>query len=238
MRLPSSIVGIVVAAMLLAVLGLTRLLVPSGKVPEIELREIEVTQMPEPPPPPPEDPPPDVPPPPPSLTQISNVPDPSRVPVPKADVPMDLAMPVDPFFTDLAPAPLPEPVVRKTAPKPRPRPKAKPSPRPKAVKRPPAPAQKSHYQVNELDGKPRLIRHGRAVFPKSLARKGVTRGTVMFEVELSERGAVRIRRVISSTHPELVSAARRVASGSRYTSPTRHGQAVKVIMRLPVTIKK
>lgn len=237
MRLPSTVVGIVVAAMLLAVLGLTRLLVPSGKLPEIELREIEITQMPEPPPPPPEEePPPDAPPPPPSLTEVSDVPDPTRVPVPKADVPMDLTMPVDPFFTDIAPAPLPQPVVRKAAPKVTSRPQT--TSRPSPVKRPPAPVQKSHYGVNELDGKPRLIRHGSASFPSSLARRGVTSGTVMFEVELSERGAVSIRRVISSTHPEIVAAARRVASGSRYTAPTRQGRAVKVIMRLPVTIKK
>lgn len=237
MRLPGAIVGIVVAAMLLAVLGLTRLLTPGVKVVDLELREIEVTQMPEPPPPPPEDePPPDAPPPPPSLTDISDVPDPTRVPVPKADVPMDLSVPVDPFFTDIAPAPLPQPVVARKAPTVESRPKS--NPRPSPVKRPPAPVQKSHYGVNELDGKPRLIRHGSATFPASLARKGVTSGTVMFEVELSERGAVSIRSVISATHPELVGPARRVASGSRYTPPTRQGRAVRVIMRLPVTIKK
>ncbi|WP_193213856.1 energy transducer TonB [Luteolibacter marinus] len=235
MRIPSTIVGIVVAAMLLAVLGLTRLLTPGGQLPEIEVREIEITAMPDPPPPPPEDePPPDAPPPPPSLTEISDVPDPTRVPVPKADVPMDLSTPVDPFFTDIAPAPLPQPVVAKARPKVETRRPAKPTP----AKRPPAPSRKSHYSVGELDSKPRLIRHGPATFPSSLARKGVTSGTVMFEVELNERGSVSIRRVISSSHPEIVAPARRVALGSRYTAPTRHGQPVKLIMRLPVTIKK
>ncbi|MEP4078253.1 energy transducer TonB [Haloferula sp.] len=234
MKLPSAVVGIVVAGMLLALLGLTRLLVPSGEVKELEIREIEISALPEPPPPPPEEPPPDAPPPPPSLTEISEVPDPTRVPVPKAEVPMDLTAPVDPFFTDIKPAPLPKPVVRKAPPKPASRSVSKP----KAVRPPPAPVAKSYYGVSELDGKPRLLRHGSAAFPSSLARKGVTSGTVTFEVELSTSGSVKIRRTVSATHQELVSPARRVASSARFTPPTRGGQRVKAVMRWPITIRK
>jgi TonB family protein len=218
----------------LAVLGLTRLLVPDGNVPELEIREVEIAALPEPPPPPPEEPPPDAPPPPPSLTEVSDIPDPTRVPVPKAEIPMDLSMPVDPFFTDAEPAPLPQPVVRKTPP----RPVGKPSAKPTAVRPPPAPVAKSYYGVSELDGQPRLLRHGSAAFPSSLARQGVTSGTVTFEVELSTSGSVSIRRVVSSTHPELVSPARRVASSARFTPPTRGGQRVKAVMRWPITIRK
>jgi TonB family protein len=220
--------------MLLAVLGLTRLLVPDGSVAEIEIREVEIAALPEPPPPPPEEPPPDAPPPPPSLTDVSEVPDPTRVPVPKAEVPMDLTMPVDPFFTDVEPAPLPKPIVRRAPP----RPQSRPAPKSKAVNPPPAPVAKSYYGVNELDGKPRLLRHGSAAFPSALARKGVKSGTVTFEVELSTSGSVRIRRVLSSTHSELVSAARRVASSARFTAPTRNGQRVKAVMKWPITIRK
>ncbi|GAA5480909.1 energy transducer TonB [Haloferula sargassicola] len=240
MKISGILVGIVVAALLLALLGLTRLLTPSGKVPDIELREIEITTLPEPPPPPPEEPPPDAPPPPPALTEVAEVPDPTLVPIPKADVPMDITMPVDPFFTDVAPAPL---AVVKEAPRPRPRPVAKtpsrPTPRPASKPRPaPKPAMKSTYSVGELDGKPRLLRHGRASFPSSLARKGVSQGTVTLRVELSTSGGVRVLGVISATHQELVSAARRVASGSRFTAPTKNGQRVKAVMSWPIVIKK
>lgn len=237
MRLPSSVVGIVIAGMLLALLGLTRLLVPEAPVADIEIRELEITSVPEPPPPPPEDPPPDAPPPPPALTEVSAIPDPTRVPVPKAQVPMDLTMPVDPFFTEVEVAPLPQPKPQPVRRKPVAKPKPASRPSPTRV-RPPAPVAKSHYNVSELDGKPRLLRHGSAVFPRELARKGITRGTVTFEVELSTSGSVRIRRVVSSTHPGLVSAARRVASSARFTAPTRRGQRVKAIMRWPITIKK
>lgn len=229
-----TLLGLVVAAALLALLGLTRLLVSSEEPPDYELREIETTVLPEPPPPPPEEPPPEAPPPPPALTDVSEIPDPTRVPMPKAELPMDLETPVDPFFTDLAPAPLPEP----------PQPAAKPSrPAPPAPSRPsrpepPAPVEKSHYGVGELDGKPRLLRHGSAAFPSKLARRGVDRGTVVLEVELDERGRVKIRRVISSTHPELVAPARRVAASASFTPPTRNGKAVKSIMRWPITIRR
>lgn len=237
MHLRSTLVGIVASALLLGLLAVARLMVVKVEVPDLEIREIELTAEPEPPPPPPEEPPPDAPPPPPALTDVSEVPDPTRVPVPKADVPMDVTMPVDPFFTDLAPAPLPQPAVVPSRPAPQPA-APRPAPRPAPVKAPPPAPVKSHYQVNELDGKPRLLRHGSAVFPPALARQGITQGTVVFEVELSASGSVGVRRVISSSHPDLVAAARRVAAGSRFTPPTRRGQPVRAIMRWPITIKK
>ncbi|BCX48573.1 hypothetical protein HAHE_24810 [Haloferula helveola] len=233
MRFAGIIVGTVMAGLLLALLGLSRLLVPKGMLPELEMREVEVTALPEPPPPPPEEPSPEAPPPPPSLTQISDVPDPTRVPVPKADIPMDLETPVDSFFTDIEPAPLPKPVVRQAPPTPR-----TPTPTRSTPKPPPAPVAKSYYNVGELDGTPRLLRHGSAAFPSSLARRGVTQGTVVFEIQLSERGSVSIRRTVSATHQELVTAARRVAASARFTAPTRQGRPVKAVMRWPITIRK
>ena len=238
MKYSSILLGLAAAALLLVVLGLTRLIVGRTVEVDLEIREVEIAVLPEPPPPPPEDPPPEVPPPPPSLVNIAAVPDPTRVPVPKATMPMAIDAPMDLFSADLAPAPLPvpAPVVR-----PRPKPTVKPKPRPtprSTPKPPPPPVVKSHYSAGELDGQPRLIRHGSTPFPTSLSRQGVTRGTVTLEVELSERGSVRVRRVISATHPELVSGAKRVAAGSRFTAPKKNGKAVKAIMRWPITIKK
>lgn len=233
MKFGSSIIGIVMAAALLALLGLTRLLVPAQQVVDIDVREIDITTLPEPPPPPPEEPPPDIPPPPPSLTQVAQLPDPTRVAIPKADVPLDLKMPVDSFFTDIEPAPLPQPVVRKAPPATRITPTVRSQPKP-----PPAPVAKSHYSIGELDGKPRLIRHGSAQFPSSLSRRGINQGTVVFEVELSERGRVSVRRVLSSTHADLVAPARRVASSASFTPPTRQGQQVKAVMKWPITLRK
>lgn len=238
MNIKSTIIGIAASALLLAVLGLARIFVVSADVPDLAIREIEtITFDPPPPPPPPEEPPPDAPPPPPSLTNLSELPDPTRIAMPTADVPMDITLPVENFHADLAPAPLPETL---KPPKPvrvdskqqffKKEQNYKPTPQP--------PLAKSHYSTSELDGTPRLLRHGSASFPSSLARQGVSKGTVVFEVELSTAGSVSIRRVVSSTHPDLVTPARRVASGARFTPPKRNGQPVKAIMRWPIIIEK
>ncbi|MCH7225246.1 energy transducer TonB [Haloferula sp. A504] len=231
MKFTTTVLGLAMAAALLALLGLTRLVMPQVPTTDLELREVEIAALPEPPPPPPEDPPPEQPPPPPALANITEVPDPTRVAIPKVDVPLDLEMPVDTFFTDIEPAPLPQPVVRRVAPKPR------PTARPSRPSPPPA-VTKSIYSINELDSKPRLLRHGSAAFPSSLARRGVTQGTVNFEVELSTSGRVNVRRVVSATHSELVSPARRIAGSARFTAPTRNGKPVKAVMRWPITIRK
>lgn len=235
------LIGLATAFLLLSIIGLSRLLSPSGSAPDLMVREIEVAAMAPPPPPPPTESEPDVAPPPPiALPNVAELPDHSRIPIPKAALPIDITMPVEPFFEDVDPAPLPEPkkqlekkpaVKSKTSPR-----QAQSSPRPdRAVKKP---VVKAHYSVGELDGKPRLIRHGSAAFPTSLARQGITQGTVVFEVELTTRGSVKIRRVVSATHRELVSPARRVASSSKFSPPKRQGQAVKAIMRWPITIRK
>lgn len=234
MNFKSTIIGLAASALLLAVLGFARIFVVTADVPDLAIREIEtVTFEPPPPPPPPEESPPDTPPPPPTLTNLSTLPDPSRVPVPQADIPMDITLPVENFYTDLAPAPLPA--------------ASKPVEHPKQFFKketnyrrtpPPPPIAKSHYSTSELDGTPRLLRHGSATFPSSLARQGVSRGTVVLEVELSTSGSVSVRRVVSSTHPELVAPARRVASSARFTPPKRNGEAVKAIMRWPIIIEK
>ena len=218
-------------------LGIARLFTVDTHVPDLEVREIETVTIEPPPPPPAENPPPDAPPPPPALTSVSPLPDPSRVSIPQAQVPMNISVPVETFFADLSPAPLPaapKPVLSRPVPRP-----STPSVKPAPVRRTtPPPVAKSHYNANELDGTPRLLRHGSASFPSSLSRRGVTRGTVVFEVELSTSGSVSIRRTVSSTHTELISAARRVASGARFSPPKKNGQAVKAIMRWPIVIEK
>lgn len=208
---------------MLAILGFSRLFNLEIVEPELTVREVDVATITPPPPPPEEEPLPEFIPPPPALTQISALPDPTRVAVPQAELPMDIKVPVENFFTDLAPPPLP------VASQPDP-PKPKPHVRP--------PATPSHYQARDLDGVPRLLAHGSAIFPSSLARRGVRRGTVVLEVEISKRGMVSVRRVVSSSHQELVSAARRVAAGARFTPPKHKGQVVKAIMRWPITIDK
>ncbi len=245
MSLKAIVIGIFASLIILGILGLARLLVSAPPLAEVQIRTIDMASIP-PPPPPVSDSEPlaETPPPPPSIISNVEISDPTAIQIPIANFPSDLSLPTESFHIDAAPAPLPvgkaAPKVRPSAPAARPSRKAPtsktPTPKPRAPT-PPSPM-KSHYNTNELDGTPRLLRHGSAAFPSSLSRKGVSSGTVVLEVELSTSGRVSIRRVVSSSYPELVAPARRIASSARFTAPKHRGLAVKAIMRWPITIKK
>jgi len=222
MNFRAIIIGIAGSAILLAVLGLSRLINVVVLTPDLTVREVDFATLTPPPPPPLEEPPPELtPPPPPALTQINALPDPTRVPVPQAQLPMDITAPVEDFFADLEPAPLPVAPVEQPVRQP--------------VRQPSPP---SHVNVGDLDAMPKLLAHGSAVFPSALARRGISRGTVVLEVEINTTGAVSVRRVVSASYPELVDAARRVAAPARFTAPKHKGKVVNAIMRWPITIEK
>jgi len=230
LRFASALVGVLAAVAVLLLLAASRMFVSRSKPPDLVVREIDVAADPAPPPPPPpaEAPPLPAPPPPVALTDVEALPDLSRVPVAKAEIPMDVEFSVDLFSLDAAPPPLPgAETPRRTVARTRPTPSRSQAPRPKSV-----------YSVAELDGKPRLLSHPAVSFPAALARRGVRRGTVVLEVELDRSGSVRVRRVISSTHSELVPKARQLAAGSKFTPPLRHGRPVRAVMRWPITIRR
>jgi periplasmic protein TonB len=226
----SNIIGIAASAIILVVLGVSRLFISKPPIADLTVREVNIaTFQPPPPPPPLDEPPPEsAPPPPPALTEVSSLPDLTRVPIPQAQVPMDITASVENFFTDLAPAPLP------VAPEAT---KIRPTLPTRATPIAP-PVEKTHFNSNELDSTPRLLRHGSTTFPASLAKQGVKTGTVTFEVELSPTGSVTVRNIISSTHKELIEPARKVAASARFTVPKKNGQPVKAIMRWPIVINK
>ena len=232
MNLRSTITGIAAAAILLAVLGIARLFTVTTVIPDLTVREVETAVFEPPPPPPPAEQIPDAPPPPPALTDVSTLPDPTRVPIPRSQVPMDITAPVENFFTDAAPAPLP---IQPKAPKPTRTGHSQPFFKKEQNYQP---AAKSQYSVGELDVTPRVLSHGSASFPSSLSRKGVTRGTVVLRIAISPSGSSSILDVVSSTHPELIPSARHVAAGARFTPPIHKGKPVKAIMNWPIVIEK
>ena len=219
----STIIGITASVILLTVLGLARMFVVESNLPDLELREIETTVINPPPKPPENEPQPDPPPPPTTLTNLSPLPDPARVAIPPASVPMNIRAPVENFYTDLAPAPLP------AAPKPVSKPPPKTS---RAV------PQRSVYRLHELDSRPRILSHPQATFPDSISKRGIKSVTVIFEIELSPTGTVRIIRLVATAYDELIPEARKVAVGSRFSPPLRNGKPVRSIMHFPVIIEK
>jgi len=234
MKLKSIILGIAVTTVLLGVLVATRMMVLSTTVAEFEIREIETISLPEPPPPPPEEPVHEdiPPPPPPALADLAVIPDISQLALPVVIMQVNPHLAVDTFFTDQPPAPLP--VVTRPVPRPVAKPTVKTSVRPTIKKELPKP--KSEYSMGELDKKPRLLRNPSVTFPRSI--RNATSGRVVVRVAILPSGESQYLSVSSSTHPELIPLARRIANGSRFTPPTRQGKAVKAVMTWPITIKK
>ena len=234
MKLKSIILGIAVTTVLLGVLVATRMMVLSTKVAEFEIREIETVSLPEPPPPPQEEPVDEdiPPPPPPALADLAVSPELSQPALPVVNMLVNPRLAVDTFFTDQPPAPLP--VVSRPKPRPVAKPTMKAPVRPTIKQAPPKP--KSQYSLGELDKKPRLVRNPSVTFPRSI--RNATSGRVVVRVAILPSGKSQFLSVSSSTHPELIPLARRIANGSRFTPPTRQGKAVKAVMTWPITIKK
>jgi len=239
MKLKSIILGIAITAVLMTVLVATRMMSLTQKEPEFEIRDVEVASLPEPPPPAPEDPSEDdqPPPPPPAIADLSPTLDISQPPLPVMTIKVDPRLAVDPFYTDQPPSPLPKPVAKRpVAAKPKVKPKVRVKSPTKPRVRPKPPKPKSQYSVGELDRKPRLVRNPSVRFPSSI--KNANKGRVVVRVIIHPSGKSQFVSVVSSSHPALVPAARRIANGSRFTAPTRQGKAVKAVMTWPITIKK
>ena len=235
MKLNSILLGIATTAVLLAVLVVTRMMVLTTTEKEFIVDEIDTTVLPEPPPPPPveEVPEEDVPPPPPpALADLRTTPEMKQPALPIATMKVDPRLVVDTFFSDQPPSPLP------TVVKPKPKTEVlptKPKPvRPTVKSLPPKP--KSEYSLGELDQKPRLIRNPSVTFPRSI--RDARSGKVVVRVAILPSGRSQFVSIVSSTHPELIPLAQKIASGSRFTPPTRQGKPVKAVMTWPITIKK
>jgi len=232
-KLKSIFLGIASVAVLLALLVATRMMVLRDDTPEFEIREIDTVSLPEPPPPPAEEIPEDLPPPPPpALADLRVSQDVSQPAMPVVPLKIDPRLAVDTFFTDAPPSPLP--AVQRPKPRPVTKPRIKAPRRPRLKPAPPKP--KSQYALGELDQKPRLLHNPSVTFPRSI--RSTNRGRVLVRVAIFPSGKSRYLSLISSTHPALVPLARRIANGSRFTPPMRHGKPVKAVMTWPIIIKK
>ena len=236
MKLKPIFLGTAITAILLAMLVATRMMVLTTPATEYEVRKIDTVSLPEPLPPAPDEAVEDdiPPPPPPALAELTTILDVNQPAIAVSPLKIDPKLAVETFFSDLPPSPLPQPVVKRPAPKP-----AVPT-TPKGPGRPKikyAPVRKSQYSIGELDQKPRLLRNPSVNFPRSI--RNAKSGRVVVRVAILPSGRSRFLSVVSTTHPALVSPARRIANGSRFTPPTRHGKPVKLaVMTWPITIKK
>ena len=229
-----SLLGRLVGAAFLVCLLLTSLilmrLLDAKRLPEQTIRMVETLEEMAPPPPPPIEiqestPPP--PPPPPSLPrlemQIESIAPPV---VATLDPRIDLTMRNTEFELDFIPnaEPAPIPVTAPVA--------AKPS-----LNTVPKPQVQGPVSVGDLDSRPRLLNRPSTRYPSALLRRGIRSGTVILEVSISMSGRVKVRRVISSSHPELTKMASSFASRARFSIPKKDGKSVEALYRWPMTLQ-
>ena len=229
-----SLLGRLVGAAFLVCLLLTFLilmrLLDAKRLPEQTIRMVETLEEMAPPPPPPIEiqestPPP--PPPPPSLPRLEMQMESIAPPVvatldPRIDLTMrNTEFELD-FIPDAEPAPLP--VTAPVAVKP-------------SLNTVPRPQVQGPVSVGDLDSRPRLLNRPSTRYPSALLRRGVRSGTVILEVSISMSGRVKVRRVISSSHPELTKMASSFASRARFSVPKKDGKSVEALYRWPMTLQ-
>ncbi len=241
MFIKSIISGSVITAILVSVLAATRLMKTDIETPDLLLYEVEqITMTPPPEPPIEEDEQPEEEEP---LESLPLAPIPAldlltdvsidSTPLPLTTATFDPQLSVSPFEIDREPAELSVAKVPS-----RPKSGVKQSSTPKTNYKPPTPPPeriKTHYSPSELDRKPRELRKGSFTWPGNAQGNS---GTVKLLLEISTSGKVRVVSVQSTTDPQLVNAAKRVASNSRFTAPTYRGKPVKTKFYKTYHLKK
>ena len=228
----SLFIGLVTTSLLLALLALSRLL-NSHEKEIVEISPVEIVTLDSSPPPPelsePEEPD-DTPPPPAPKVEFPDMVDDFDAPEMALSLTrIDLRTPIQSFNTSSAPAALP--IVRKIIPEPSA--PAKPTYEKPTIPKPVA--KKSYYSSGELDGIPQTIRMGGFRWPSHATG---TTGRIKLLLEINESGRVRVISVVSSTNSSLNTSAKRVAVGSRFTSPRKNGQKVKARFYKTYNLKK
>ena len=93
------------------------------------------------------------------------------------------------------------------------------------------------FDLNQLDGLPKLLTPLRVTFPKMLSRKGINQVLVKLDVVIDEQGQVTLVNVIENPYPELLPELHRLVRNSRFTAPKKDNQTVRARFIWPVNIK-
>ena len=230
LSLVGRLTGAVFLVSLLLIFMILMRLLDAKRLPERTIRTMEtVDELALPPPPPLEiqSTPPPPPPPSPSLPrlelEIENI---SQPLVATLDPQIDLNMKNVEFELESIPIDQPDVLSVKTP--------INTIPSPKIL---PKPVIRGPLSIGDLDSKPRLLNRPSTRYPSALLRRGIRSGNVVLEVTISTNGRVKIRNVLSSTHPELTKMATSFASRARFSIPKKDGKPVEAIYRWPMTLQ-
>ena len=70
-----------------------------------------------------------------------------------------------------------------------------------------------------------------------MRKRGINKGRVTLEIEISTTGVPTVLRVIDSSHPEFVSMARSFAARARFTAPKKDGRSVSAKFQWPLELQ-
>lgn len=94
------------------------------------------------------------------------------------------------------------------------------------------------FGLGELDSVPVLLTQIKAVFPRSLARKGIKKAKVALDVFIDEQGSITLVGIKEMPHKELSDSIHKMIRNSRFSVPTKNGQPVRARFIWPVEFKK
>lgn len=94
------------------------------------------------------------------------------------------------------------------------------------------------FGLGELDSVPILLTQIQAIFPRSLARKGITEAQVSLDVFIDEQGGITLISITEMPYDELLDAINKIIRTSRFSVPTKNSQPVRARFIWPVEFKK
>ena len=94
------------------------------------------------------------------------------------------------------------------------------------------------FGLGELDSVPVLLTKINAVFPRSLARKGITEAKVALDIFIDEQGTVSLIAIKEMPYKELLDSINKIIRTSRFSIPTKNNQPVRARFIWPVEFKK
>lgn len=94
------------------------------------------------------------------------------------------------------------------------------------------------FGLGELDSIPVLLTQIKTVFPRSLARKGIKKATVALDVFIDEQGNITLVGIKEMPYEELSDSIHKIIRDSRFSIPTKNGQAVRARFIWPLEFKK
>ncbi len=94
------------------------------------------------------------------------------------------------------------------------------------------------FGLGELDSVPVLLTQIKAAFPRSLARKGIKKAKVALDVFIDEQGNITLVAIKEMPYKELLDSINKIIRNSRFSVPTKNGQAVRARFIWPVEFKK